>query len=43
MLERATTLFKPGVLFKQGVAAFLAKPINQDLLLDAVNKAVNKG
>ena len=36
-LESATRLFKPGVV------EFLAKPINQEQLLGAVNKAVNKG
>ena len=41
-LESATRLFKPGVLFKQGVGAFLSKPIDQERLLSAVNKAVNK-
>ena len=42
-LESATRLFKPGVLFKQGVVEFLAKPINQEQLLGALNKALNKG
>ena len=42
-LESATRLFKPGVLFKQGVGEFLSKPIDQERLLSAVNKAVNKG
>lgn len=37
MLERSTKLFKDA-----GVE-FLAKPINQEQLLGAVNKAVNKG
>ena len=37
MLERSTKLFKDA-----GVQ-FLAKPINQEQLLGAVNKAVNKG
>jgi two-component system chemotaxis response regulator CheY len=37
-LESATRLFKPGVLFKQGVGAFLSKPIDQERLLSAVNK-----
>jgi two-component system chemotaxis response regulator CheY len=41
-LESATRLFKPGVLFKQGVGAFLSKPIEQERLLSAVSKAVNK-
>jgi CheY-like chemotaxis protein len=41
-LESATRLFKPGVLFKQGVGEFLSKPIDQERLLSAVNKAVNK-
>ena len=41
-LESATRLFKPGVLFKQGVREFLSKPIDQERLLSAVNKAVNK-
>ena len=43
MLESTTRLFKPGVLFKQGVEEFLSKPIDQERLLSAVNKAVNKG
>ena len=42
MLESATRLFKPGVLFKRGVVEFLSKPINQDQLLAAVTKAVNQ-
>ena len=42
-LESTTRLFKPGVLFKQGVREFLSKPIDQERLLSAVNKAVNKG
>ena len=42
-LESATRLFQPGVLFKQGVGEFLSKPIDQERLLSAVNKAVNKG
>lgn len=42
-LESTTRLFKPGVLFKQGVGEFLSKPIDQERLLSAVNKAVNKG
>ena len=42
-LESATRLFKPGVLFKEGVVKFLSKPIDQERLLSAVNKAVNKG
>jgi FixJ family two-component response regulator len=42
-LESATRLFKPGVLFKQGVREFLSKPIDQERLVSAVNKAVNKG
>ena len=42
-LESTTRLFKPGVLFKQGVEEFLSKPIDQERLLSAVNKAVNKG
>jgi DNA-binding NtrC family response regulator len=37
MLDRSTKLFKDA-----GVQ-FLAKPINQEQLLGAVNKAVNKG
>jgi DNA-binding NtrC family response regulator len=37
MLERSTKLFKDA-----GVQ-FLPKPINQEQLLGAVNKAVNKG
>jgi DNA-binding NtrC family response regulator len=37
MLERSTKMFKDA-----GVE-FLAKPINQEQLLGAVNKAVNKG
>ena len=37
MLDRSTQLFKDA-----GVQ-FLAKPINQEQLLGAVNKAVNKG
>lgn len=37
MLERSTKLFKDA-----GVE-FLAKPVNQEQLLGAVNKAVNKG
>jgi len=37
MLDRSTKLFKDA-----GVA-FLPKPINQEQLLGAVNKAVNKG
>ena len=41
-LESATRLFKPGVLFKQGVREFLSKPIDQERLLSAVSKAVNK-
>ena len=41
-LESATRLFKPGVLFKQGVGDFLSKPIDQERLINAVNKAVNK-
>jgi len=41
-LESATRLFKPGVLFKQGVGAFLSKPIEQERLLSAVSKAINK-
>ena len=41
-LESAARLFKPGILFKQGVEAFLSKPIDQERLLSAVNKAVNK-
>lgn len=43
MLESATRLFKPGVLFKQGVVKFLSKPIDQEQLLGAVKKAVNEG
>ena len=42
-LESTTRLFKPGVLFKQGVEEFLSKPIDQERLVSAVNKAVNKG
>ena len=42
-LESTTRLFKPGVLFKQGVEEFLSKPIDPERLLSAVNKAVNKG
>ena len=42
-LESATRLFKPGVLFKEGVVEFLSKPIDQERLISAVNKAVNKG
>ena len=30
-------------LFKDAGVEFLAKPINQEQLLDALNKAVNKG
>ena len=41
-LESTTRLFKPGVLFKQGVREFLSKPIDQERLLSAVSKAVNK-
>ena len=37
MMERSAKLFKDA-----GVE-FLAKPINQEQLLDALNKAVNKG
>jgi len=37
MLDRSTTLFKDA-----GVQ-FLTKPVNQEQLLGAVNKAVNKG
>ena len=37
MLERSTTLFK------QADIQWLAKPINQEQLLGAVNKAVSKG
>ena len=43
LLESSTRLFKPGVLFKQGVREFLSKPIDQERLVGAVNKAVNKG
>ena len=42
-LASAARLLKPGGLFKQGVVEFLAKPIDQAKLLDAVKKAVNKG
>jgi two-component system, chemotaxis family, chemotaxis protein CheY len=42
-LESATRLFQPGVLFKQGVREFLSKPIDQERLLGAVQKAVNEG
>jgi two-component system chemotaxis response regulator CheY len=42
-LESATRLFQPGILFKQGVVAFLTKPIDQEQLLGAINKAINKG
>ena len=42
-LESTTRLFKPGVLFKQGVEEFLSKPIDQERLVSAVNKAANKG
>jgi two-component system chemotaxis response regulator CheY len=42
-LESATRLFQPGILFKQGVVEFLSKPIDQELLLGAVKKAVNEG
>jgi two-component system chemotaxis response regulator CheY len=42
-LESTTRLFKPGVLFKQGVREFLSKPIDQERLLGAVEKAVNEG
>jgi DNA-binding NtrC family response regulator len=37
MLERSTELFK------QADVQFLTKPINQEQLVGAVNKAVNKG
>ena len=43
MLESTTRLFQPGVLFKQGVREFLSKPIDQERLLGAVEKAVNEG
>ena len=42
-LESTTKLFQPGVLFKQGVREFLSKPIDQERLLGAVEKAVNEG
>ena len=42
-LESTTRLFKPGVLFKQGVREFLSKLIDQERLLGAVEKAVNEG
>ena len=42
-LESATRRFQPGVLFKQGVVEFLSKPIDQERLLGAVKKAINKG
>jgi two-component system chemotaxis response regulator CheY len=42
-LESARRLFEPGDLFKEGVREFLSKPIDQELLVSAVNKAVNKG
>jgi len=43
MLESASRLFQPGVLFKQGVVKFLSKPIDQEQLLEAVKKAVKEG
>jgi two-component system chemotaxis response regulator CheY len=43
-LESATRRFQPGVLSnKPGVVEFLSKPIDQERLLGAVKKAVNKG
>jgi len=42
-LESATRLFQPGVLFKQGVAKFLSKPIDQEQLLEAVKTTINEG
>jgi CheY-like chemotaxis protein len=42
-LESASRLFQPGVLFKHGVREFLSKPIDQELLLGAVEKVVNEG
>jgi FixJ family two-component response regulator len=34
---------KPGIMYKQGVREFLSKPIDQERLLGAVEKAVNEG
>jgi two-component system chemotaxis response regulator CheY len=42
-LESASRLFQPGVLFKQGVREFLSKPIDQERLLGAVEKAISEG
>jgi two-component system, chemotaxis family, chemotaxis protein CheY len=42
-LESAARLFQPGVLFKQGVREFLSKPIDQERLLGAVEKAISEG
>jgi two-component system chemotaxis response regulator CheY len=41
-LESAARLFQPGVMFKQGVKEFLSKPIDQGMLLKAVEKVVNE-
>ena len=41
-LESARSLFEPGDLYKEGVREFLSKPIDQERLLNAVNKVVNK-
>jgi two-component system, chemotaxis family, chemotaxis protein CheY len=41
-LESARSLFELGDLFKEGVKEFLSKPIDQERLLNAVNKVVNK-
>ena len=43
VMTGAGTVEKVTTLFKQGVVEFLVKPINQEQLLGAVKKAVNKG
>ncbi|MBK5282666.1 MAG: response regulator [Nitrospiraceae bacterium] len=43
VLSGSKMLDRSAKLFKDASVAFLAKPINQEQLLGAVNKAVNKG
>ena len=43
VLSGSKMLDRSANLFKQADVQFLAKPINQEQLLGAVNKAVNKG
>ena len=42
VLTGAGTVENAGILFKQGVIEFLSKPVDQPLLLAAVEKAVNQ-